>query len=123
MNISDNIKSVRKSLGLTQAEFAARLGIKPNTVTTYETGIRVPSDAVIISICRQFNVSEHWIRTGEGEMFLQLDKDSELEQILAEIAGSEDETIKKIIRAYWKLDEKEKTAIRKLIDNLANDGN
>ncbi len=63
------IKKLRKELDLTQQEFADRLGIKRNTVATYETGKSNPSDAAVILICREFNVSESWLRTGNGEMF------------------------------------------------------
>ena len=59
--MKDRIKAIRKYKNMKQAEFAQVLGIKPNTVTSYETGLRVPSDAVITSICREFNVSEHWL--------------------------------------------------------------
>lgn len=75
--MKDRIKAIRKYKNMKQAEFAQVLGIKPNTVTSYETGLRVPSDAVITSICREFNVSEHWLRTGEGDMFIQLSEDAD----------------------------------------------
>ena len=61
------IKKLRKALELTQQEFAERIGIKRNTVATYEIGRNVPLDAVIASMCREFNVNEAWLRTGEGE--------------------------------------------------------
>ena len=63
------IKKLRKTLELTQQEFADRIGIKRNTVATYEIGRNIPLDAVIASMCREFNVNETWLRTGEGEMF------------------------------------------------------
>lgn len=116
--MNSRIRAVRKAVDLTQAEFASRIGIKPNTVTSYETGLRMPSDAIIVSICREFNISEVWLRTGEGEMFVDLGEDAELTQVLAEIQVSDDDTIKDMLVAYWGLDEKEKAAIRKLIDGM-----
>ena len=92
-----------------QAEFAQVLGIKPNTVTSYETGLRVPSDAVITSICREFNVSEHWLRTGEGDMFIQLSEDADFIRVMTEIQVSDDELIKSILMAYWGFTERQKS--------------
>ena len=50
-------------------EFGEQVGVKANTIGNYEIGLRTPSDAVIRAICREFNVNENWLRTGEGEMF------------------------------------------------------
>ena len=60
---------MRKYFNLTQIDFGQRIGVKGNTVTGYETGLRTPSDAVILSICREFNVNEEWLRNGTGQMF------------------------------------------------------
>ena len=68
--MNERLKKLRKALDLTQQEFADRIGVKRNTIATYEIGRNTPLDAVIASICREFNVSETWLRTGEGEMFL-----------------------------------------------------
>jgi len=67
--LNERIKKVRKVLDLTQQDFADRIGSKRNTVATYEMGRSTPSAAVITLICKIFNVSERWLRTGEGEMF------------------------------------------------------
>lgn len=67
--MNERIKDLRKSLGLTQLEFGEQVGVKANTIGNYEIGLRTPSDAVIRAICREFNVNENWLRTGEGEMF------------------------------------------------------
>ena len=56
-------------MDLTQQKFGERLGIKGNTVAQYELGRSNPVDSVFSLICREFNVNEEWLRTGEGEMF------------------------------------------------------
>lgn len=66
--MKDRIKKLRRELDLTQQEFAERIGSVQNTITGYETGRRVPSNQVVSLICREFNVREEWLRTGEGEM-------------------------------------------------------
>ena len=68
-NLKDRLKELRKELGLTQEKFAERLSMKRNTIATYEIGRNEPIDAVIALICREFNVNETWLRTGEGEIF------------------------------------------------------
>ena len=67
--MKDRIKKLRKSLDLTQQGFADRIGLKQSTIATYEMGRNEPIDTVINLICREFNVREEWLRTGEGEMF------------------------------------------------------
>lgn len=71
--MNERIKAIRKALNLTQAEFGARLGVKGNTITGYENCTRSPSDAMIISICREFNVNQYWLETGNGKMFNDVD--------------------------------------------------
>ncbi|MGN0141531.1 MAG: helix-turn-helix transcriptional regulator [Roseburia sp.] len=67
--MNTRIKKLRKELDLTQTEFAKAIGLVQNTITSYEKGRLTPSDQTILSICREFNVNEIWLRTGEGEMF------------------------------------------------------
>lgn len=94
------LKAVRKTVGLTQQEFADRLGIKRGAVANYEIGRNAPIDAVISLICREFGVDEHWLRTGEGEMFVKAPTDIVSE--VAEKLGLNDfEQL--ILNAYVKL--------------------
>ena len=67
--MNERIRKLRRALDLTQQEFADRIGSKRNTIAKYETEANTPSAAVISLICREFNVNETWLRTGEGEMF------------------------------------------------------
>lgn len=117
--MDERIKELRKALGFTQQKFADAIGVRQNTVAQYEIGRNPPNDTVITLICREFHVSEHWLRTGEGEMFLPMDEDEELAQIVAEITLSDDELIRSIIKNYWKLNDNAKAAVRQLVSNLA----
>lgn len=83
--MESRIKQIRKAKGLTQTEFGSILGVKGNTITGYENGIRTPSDAVIKAICREFNVNEDWLRTGEGEMFKPVTRDQAITDFMADI--------------------------------------
>lgn len=68
--MNERIKKLRRALDLTQKEFADKIGSTQNVLANYEAGRRNPSSSVINNICKTFNVSEDWLRTGEGEMFL-----------------------------------------------------
>lgn len=70
MNLGERIKKLRKALDLTQQQFAEKIGSTQNALTGYETGRRNPSSSVINNICKTFDVSEKWLRTGEGEMLI-----------------------------------------------------
>ena len=75
--MKDRIKAIRKHYNLTQTEFGDRIGVKGNTITNYENDLRNPSDAIIVSICREFNVNEDWLRSGTGKMFQPITKNDE----------------------------------------------
>ncbi len=104
--IKDRIKSIRKKKELTQVEFGQIIGVKGNTVTNYETGLRNPTEAVVKSICREFNVNEHWLRTGEGKMFIELTKEEEIATFIGGVLRDEDDSFKKrLISGLAALDE------------------
>ena len=118
-SINERFRMLRLELGLSQTAFGEPIGLSRSEVKNIEYDKTEPKQLTIPIICRQFNVSEKWLRTGEGEMFNDVDAEQELTDVLAEIAVSDDDLIKRIIRAYWDLDEKEKAAIRKLIDGFS----
>lgn len=83
MTIGERIKEVRKSSGLTQADFGKQVKITGASVSMIEKGINNPSDQTITLICSRFHVSEDWLRTGAGEMSAR-SYESELEKMCAE---------------------------------------
>lgn len=69
MDMNERIRLLRKHFDLTQEKFAERIGLKQNTIALIESGKRNTSDQTVIAICREFGVSEDWLRNGTGEMF------------------------------------------------------
>ena len=110
--INDRIAWCVKDSNLTKTAFAEKINVSQSFISRLVSGEKVPSDRTIADICREFNISEVWLRTGEGEPHIQRD------EVLAQITVSDDEVIRRIIKAYWFMDEKEKAAVRKLIDGF-----
>lgn len=88
------IKEVRKAAKLTQAAFGDRLGITQNYVALIEGGQREPSDRTLRDICREFNVSETWLRTGAGEMHGARTREEELTELLAGLMADRPESFR-----------------------------
>lgn len=103
------IKAIRKHLNLTQTQFGERIGIKQNTIAAYESGIRIPSEAAIVSICREFNVNRHWLETGEGDMF-NPESDSANDQYPP--------IIRAVLNSYSRLNPSEQAAFCKFLDGV-----
>lgn len=112
------IRQLRKELGLNQTDFGSRIGVKQTSVAGYETGARVPLDTVIASICREFNVNEEWLRTGEGEMFQQLTEKEKLMKYTGLLLKDSDSAVVSAIQAlivtYEQLDDTSKAVLEKI---------
>lgn len=92
--MKERMKKLRKTLDLTQQEFADRIGIKRNSYANYETGRNTPIDAIIVSICREFNVNEEWLRTGSGDMFLPTNRNADIARLTKELLSEESDSFK-----------------------------
>lgn len=79
----ENVRSLRKHLKLSQNAFGEQLGVSRSVVNNWERGAVEPTEMVIMHIRNTFNVNEHWLRTGEGEMF-QETAQSYVEKLIAE---------------------------------------
>lgn len=113
--MKDRIKKIRANAGLTQEQFAEKLGLKRNTIATYESG-KEPMPTVIVSICREFNINRKWLETGDGEMYKQ--SDIILDEYLAEISTGDDDFIKEMIKIYMELDQNSKDALKAIAKKM-----
>lgn len=117
--MKNRIRTIRKNAGMTQQQFAERLGISRNTVATYETSSRIPIDAVIVSICREFGVRQEWLRTGQGDIYKELTPDLELSKWFGQILMEEESSFKRrFLLALTTLKEGEWTALERLSEVL-----
>lgn len=120
--MKERIKFLRKELKMNQTEFGQKLGIKQTTVAGYETGAKNPMDSVILSICREFNVNEAWLRTGEGEMFVALPEEDEVADMVYDLLGdnknSFHELIIEIMRTYKELSPGSQEVINEYVSKL-----
>lgn len=118
----ERIKKIRKHFNLTQVKFGEQIGVKGNTVTNYETGLRTPTDAVIKSICREFHIREEWLRFGEGEMFIEMARDEQISEFVGGILTNESDSFKKrLISVLANLTEEEWKILEKKAKELVNE--
>lgn len=78
--MNERIKKLRKELNLTLEKFGERLGIQKATLSKIENGTVSITERNIAAICREFNVNENWLRTGEGDIHIQISEEDELMQ-------------------------------------------
>ncbi|WP_051599255.1 helix-turn-helix domain-containing protein [Metaclostridioides mangenotii] len=123
MELKNRIKELIKNTGLKQVEFANKIKVDPSYISKLlsENSKTIPSDRLLNDICREFNVSEEWLRTGKGEMYTLTENDALLAEALAQIAVSDDEKIRQIVTNLCYLDEKYVDMISDLIANLTED--
>lgn len=67
--MSDRIKAIREALKLSQREFGKKLGVSRDVISNIEYNRVAPKELLLRHICELYNVNEHWLHTGNGEMF------------------------------------------------------
>ena len=95
MSIGKRIKGVRKSESLTLERFGERIGIKQSALSQIESGRTNPSEQTIRSICREFKVSEAWLREGEGEMYPRRTREEELTELVGSLMADRPESFRR----------------------------
>ena len=106
MTVGDRVKTIRKELMLNQTQFAEKIGISQRALSSIERETTNLTERNTREICRVFNVNEQWLRTGEGEMFLEPSEDEQLAQFVGEVlAGRPDDLRRAFLVAMAQLDE------------------
>ena len=119
METYERLRILRKALGITMAEFAKAMGISQSGLSSIESRTRKVSEKHIRLICMAFpQVSEKWLRYGDGEMFVPNDND--YIDTVCEHLGLDD-VAKSMLRAYVQLDSQSKRIVSDYIRNAAAD--
>lgn len=117
MTINDRIREVRKALGLTQVEFGERVGIVQGHLTSIENGKKNVTEKTVKVICATFSVSERWLRTGIGEMFVESER-----TIISQLSDEYNLDIldRKIIECYLNLGPVQRRAVKEYVRSLVD---
>lgn len=125
--IGERIKMVRQSIStngkkLSQEAFGEQLSVTRDTIANFESGRVEPSDLFIDHLCVLHNVSERWLRTGEGEMFIQPTRDEEIAAFVGSALSGEDENFKKrFLSVLSKLDESQWALLEDMAKKMAGE--
>lgn len=117
MTVGERIKQIRKVKGLTQQKLADMLGLKQNTIATYEMNKTTPSDRTIQDICEKFRINETWLRSGAGDMDAPVNEDEELAAFFAEVYQAPlDDACRRAIEVLQYLNRNHPDAIKALVE-------
>lgn len=107
MTPGERVKQIRKDNGLTLEKFGEKVGVTKQTISRIENDINSLTDQMVLSICREFDINEEWLRTGEGEKEVALSKEEYITSFVSRILKSKDDSFKKrYISMLSRLDEK-----------------
>lgn len=115
--MNERVKLLRKTLKLSGEKFGEKLGVQRNAISQIETGKNNLSEQMLLAICREYNVNEEWLRTGEGEMFIET-KESFLNNISKQY--SLDDLDIKIIESYLNLSPDGREFIKNYIKSICD---
>lgn len=110
--MNERVKEIRKALGLSGEKFGEKIGLGKMAISGIETGKNNLTEQTILSICREYNVNEEWLRTGSGEMFNK-SKNTYLEDLKKQFQLTELQV--NIVKSYLELSDTDKKSIDNFI--------
>ncbi len=118
MSYGKRVYDLRKQLNLTLEKFGEPLGVTKTAISRIEKEERTITDQMAKAICREYGVNEEWLRTGEGEMFVPLNRTQQIAQLTADLFKEEKDSFKeRFLFALSKLNESD----WKVLERIAND--
>lgn len=116
--MNERIKEIRNRLDMTQQEFSKKLNMSRSNLCSIEAGRVNLTSRTINDICEKFHINEHWLKTGEGEMFNIIDENELFNKTLAEWIMDCDPITKKTVLSLRKLSKEEFEFVSKMLDGL-----
>lgn len=94
--IAQRIIAVVEAKGMSKSDFARKINLTPAYISKLDKSPEsVPSDRTILDICREFNVNENWLRTGEGEMFAPMTRSESIAKFAGELMKEEEDSFRR----------------------------
>ena len=113
-------KYLRQSLKIKQQDCAKELAISQGHAADIENGRKTVSDRIVEILVLKYNVSESWLRTGEGEMFTPLSRSETIAHFAGELMKEEDGSFRRqLVEVLAQLDEHEWEVLEGIAKKLA----
>lgn len=122
--MNERFKELRKALGLTQSEFGKILGLSTSGVSEIEAGRRKVTEQhlIMLSNYKKKIINIEWLRTGDGKMFVKMDREAELMTWAGSVLGSVDDSFKKrFVKMLSELDDRDWETLEKIALKLHNE--
>lgn len=121
--MNSRIKQVRLALNLSQDEFGRRLGVTRGAITNIEFNKTEPKQLFVELLCREFDVNEAWLRTGEGEMFIKKSREEEIAAFVGNILKGEPDFRRRLVSVLARLSVEEWILLEEMAKKLMEDQN
>ena len=121
LNIGERIEILRKDLSMSRRVFGEKLGVSESVIVNIEYDrLKRPDqkESLYKLICKEFNVNEEWLRTGNGEMFAPLTRNQLITDFATDLIMEDNTFKKRLVEALAKLDESEWDVLEKLAESL-----
>lgn len=117
--MNERIALIRKNKGMTRASFGECIGVSGDVINNLERGRVEIKDHMVLLICKAFNVNENWLRTGDGEMFIPEDRETEIARLTIQLLTEESDSFKnRLISALCKLTEEQWELLAQIADDI-----
>lgn len=120
--LNQRVKEIRRTNNLTMDKFGERLGVTKVAISRIESGERNITDQMVRSICREFDINEEWLRTGEGEMYLDNSREMELARLTKTLLSEESDSFKnRLISALARLNEEQWELLAQISEEITKE--
>lgn len=116
----DRLKAIRKHTKKTQEEFSSMFGVSRSAYSKYESGIVTPDDPFIQLVCSRLDISESWLRTGNGDMLTQTD-DQIIAQLVEKYSMNDDQ--RRVMQIFLSMPDKKRQLVAEAFFALHNAAN
>ena len=121
MTHGERVRDLRKHFGLTLEQFGKTLGVGKTAISKIEKNERGLTDQMVVSICREYGVSEKWLRDGEGEMFVPVTRNEKIARFAGELMKDETPDFRRqIVEILAGLNDEQWDALADFAEKLAN---
>lgn len=117
--LKDRLRELRKTTGLSQTDFAEKLGCGRGAIKNLEEGKTGISSTFADLICRIYGCDRIWLETGDGEMFQEMSVDEQIADFVGGILSDRgDQFQKKVIQILSSLDDEGWKALNDFLDAI-----